>query len=296
MGGARQGPRMSQLTHKNHFAPVFYQRRWARPADGKVCQYSRPFKDVIVKWVGPEATGFEYDIYTVPKGDGISTDVEDKFFKKVDQDAHNVLAKMLGSSGSVGLIHDERCAWARFIMSMGQRHPVNLKQLGEQAKANAIGNAASLQADWEKLWKPGFPLSYHEAVAMLGAELWDNIGAHAMPKVSDMKKVGDVLINMQWNIVTLTDVAEESFLTSDRPVILSNGLAKPEAHVVMPISPRAMFVAAKSEEVLQGVDAMLQNGYGITRLNEMVIAQAGRFVYDNSDQRVDFVRSFFPAV
>jgi hypothetical protein len=48
----------------HHFSPVCYLNGW-RNADGKIGEYSRPYKKVVAKPVSPAATGFKRSLYSL---------------------------------------------------------------------------------------------------------------------------------------------------------------------------------------------------------------------------------------
>ncbi|MCO6403529.1 DUF4238 domain-containing protein [Aurantimonas endophytica] len=47
---------------KHHYIPAFYLRRWAG-TDKKVTEFSRPYRDVVVRSVMPERTGYQERLY-----------------------------------------------------------------------------------------------------------------------------------------------------------------------------------------------------------------------------------------
>ncbi len=49
---------------------------------------------------------------------------------------------------------------------------------------------------------------------------------------------------MIWTI--LSPPSSYHFLTSDRPIIMTNGMAEPKSHLAMPIGPRTLFIASQS--------------------------------------------------
>ena len=72
------------MPQKNHYLPVFYQKRWAG-TDGRVYSYSRPHKAGIVLRRHPSAVGYETDLYTVRGGDPVvASYLEQHFFKTTD--------------------------------------------------------------------------------------------------------------------------------------------------------------------------------------------------------------------
>ena len=51
-----------QASRKHHFIPAFYTSRWS--TEGKLIQWSKPYRDIKPLAKHPNATGFEYDLYS----------------------------------------------------------------------------------------------------------------------------------------------------------------------------------------------------------------------------------------
>jgi len=47
---------------KHHYIPAFYLKRWVDP-DGKVTEFTKPYRDIIVKPIAPERTGYQERLY-----------------------------------------------------------------------------------------------------------------------------------------------------------------------------------------------------------------------------------------
>jgi Protein of unknown function (DUF4238) len=58
-------PAKNPMPEKNHYFPIFYQKRWAGD-DGQVCLYSKPHWEVKAIRRHPSRIGFQYDLYTIP--------------------------------------------------------------------------------------------------------------------------------------------------------------------------------------------------------------------------------------
>ena len=73
------------MTEKNHYIPIFYQKRWAAD-DGTVCPYSRPFKQARARRVHPAGNGYQKGLYMVPGVDPIVANYLERHFFKVTDD------------------------------------------------------------------------------------------------------------------------------------------------------------------------------------------------------------------
>jgi hypothetical protein len=87
--------------------------------------------------------------------------------------------------------------------------------------------------------------------------------------------------------MTIPDVPF-NFLTSDRPIIMTNGIGRPEGHIAVPIGPRKLFIAANQKETTDPIVALPPSDL-IMQANTMVVRQAEEFVYGESDFAINFV-------
>jgi Protein of unknown function (DUF4238) len=97
------------------------------------------------------------------------------------------------------------------------------------------------------------------------------------------------LNKMRWSVVTF---ARERYtlLTSDRPIIMTNGIVGKNDHLAIPIGPRKLFVATnnvETESMIRTVDA----GIMMKQINDRVASQARRYVYGNDNHQVRFVEN-----
>jgi hypothetical protein len=101
------------------------------------------------------------------------------------------------------------------------------------------------------------------------------------------KLVGEHIGEMQWRVLTLGN-APYSFLTSDRPIIMTNGLTGPDAHFGLPISPQHVFLATNDEETFLKIQA-IDPAQILHNVNDRVASQAVRYVYGCDDAQLAFV-------
>jgi hypothetical protein len=77
-------------------------------------------------------------------------------------------------------------------------------------------------------------------------------------------------------------------LTSDRPLIMTNGLLRPEDQIILPISPTAVFVATNIIETENAVRYTRRRDI-FRQVNERVARQSRKYVYGSNDSQLDFV-------
>ena len=72
-------------------------------------------------------------------------------------------------------------------------------------------------------------------------------------QVIDSQLVGNHVNRMIWTI--LQPPSSYPFLTSDRPVIMTNGLSEPGSHLALPIGPKRLFIASNRQAIVDDVSA-----------------------------------------
>jgi hypothetical protein len=93
---------------------------------------------------------------------------------------------------------------------------------------------------------------------------------------------------MVWGVVAV-EYRTFPLLTSDRPLIMTNGLDRPDAHILMPISPTRVFAAAATQETLRKIINIASRSTFAKTINDRVTSQARKYVYGTDDTQLRFV-------
>jgi hypothetical protein len=99
------------------------------------------------------------------------------------------------------------------------------------------------------------------------------------------------LNKMRWSVVSFAK-ERHTLLTSDRPIIMTNGIVAAEDHLALPIGPRMLFIATnnvETENKIRTIDA----GIMMRQINDRVASQARRYVYGNDNKQLRFVENRF---
>jgi hypothetical protein len=83
-------------------------------------------------------------------------------------------------------------------------------------------------------------------------------------------------------------------LTSDRPIMMTNGLQDPDAHLTLPIGPRKLFIASNRQNIVDEVANRKPDDLAAF-VNDRVAKQARRFVIGLDDRQLRFVENRFGA-
>ncbi|HLJ01271.1 MAG TPA: DUF4238 domain-containing protein [Bradyrhizobium sp.] len=93
---------------------------------------------------------------------------------------------------------------------------------------------------------------------------------------------------MYW---TCVDVSHSKFslLTSDRPLVLSSGLADPSCLLVLPLSPHKLFLSSNDPRFTRPLP-VARHAEKVKTVNKAVVQQAREFVWSTDDNQLEFVR------
>lgn len=277
-----------QVSRRHHYVPQFYSKQWCGN-DGRLCEFSRPYREVIERRKYPSETGYQIDLYTVPGApNGISTYIEDQFLKLSDQRANDALQLLLTNRMN-DMDEVLRSGWARFIMTQLQRTPQKVAWLLNAWNSGFDPESSAAADEYPKLRGPNDPATFDEYVR-LNAERLRAVGATKMLQaVMDLPNTGTHLVRMVWTIATFREERFE-LLTSDRPVIISDGLLKPDSHVVIPIAPDRLFIATNSKEVVPHLIGPNPKSL-IQRCNDLVVRQAHTYAYGTDASQLRFIEN-----
>jgi hypothetical protein len=272
---------------KQHYIPQFYQKRWAG-ADGRLCEYSRPYDVVKARMVYPAATGYQAGLYTIRDvAPQIANHTENVFLADADNGAADALVKL--STPDYIWTSKPRSAWTRFIMSLMHRTPERVEYMKKQIDSEYPKLLNQFCENYATLRRPGDPDTYEEYMAQLGPNPQGRASAVLLQKVVDSKLVGAHINQMTWHVLTLRN-APIAFLTSDRPILMTNGLAGPRDHIALPLGPDSLFLAVNDNQVLRDIQAMGPRELLHTS-NDRVCLQARKYVYSTDASQFEFVEA-----
>lgn len=276
---------------KHHYLPVFLLSAWTNDT-GKLVEFSRPHREVICRFKSPAATGFLERLYTLP---GLPPDraqfVEKKIMGAIDDTGARVHQRLLASAADglcQKLSDKEKAEWARFLYALVFRNPEQIAGIQKRYTAYVPQMIEEYRAVYPLKRGPDDPVDFDEFTTRFLANPLNKSGMHVLPHLANSKGVIGHLLQMKFWTISLTGFAGRTFLMSDRPVVMTNGLVQPHAHIVLPISPRRLFVAGKSDAAYRFLRSMSPDKLAAT-MNNQVARQSHRFVYAIDDCQATFI-------
>jgi hypothetical protein len=229
---------------KHHYIPVFYLRQWTGD-DGRLCEFSKPYDRVKPRRVAPDGTAYVRGLNTIPDMAPEDADfLETYFFKKTDDDAARAL-RILLAERPWKFTDKERSGWSRFITSLITRNPEEIERLKTAGQTLFDKALPEIEADYAARREPTDPPTYAEYVAIHSPNPRGRAGAILVQGVIDHPMIGTKINNMRWMV--LHDARPKNLLlTSDRPVVMTNGLDAGNSQLILPISPKHVFVATNN--------------------------------------------------
>ena len=181
----------------------------------------------------------------------------------------------------------DRTSWARFIMSQLHRSPEGIRRVGEMV-ANQFEHdlAAMIELHYDELRTENDPPTFEEF--RYSYTQADVVQLLILSRIMNSELVGTALVRMCWAVIR-THTLNHLLLTSDRPLVMTDGLARPDAHILLPISPIRVFAVAHTEDVLRQIDDKIQHGGGVQLLNNRLARQARKYVWAVDDAPLQFI-------
>jgi len=271
---------------KHHYIPVFYLKAWTSK-DAKLCEYSRPFRDVKPKRVSPDGTAYERGLYNIPGLPPERADIIERvFMQKADDWAARAHRAIL--SGRIGDADIRvKAGWARFIYSLILRTPEYLAVGDERLARHAQDSLDDIQPHYQQLRSDRDPETFDEfKEAYLRNPANSGIKRH-LHKFIDSERVIRQMLALAWYTVDLKQ-SRYRLLTSDRPIAMTNGLVTKNGHLAIPVSPNLLFVMvsdASTYELLRNIPVREL----AETVNDKMCRQARRYVYGIDDSQLRFV-------
>jgi len=273
---------------RHHYLPEFYQKSWMGP-DNKVTVFRRAYSGKLdPQRKARKAVGWEQDLYAdLSEIDPARRQqVERVFMKKVDDLAADALFEML-STGAPPALHERASGWARFLMSLLHRHPTRIAAIRAMVDLRSGEVMARFGENYADLREEGDPETFEEYVVESSGRLASGMFAQFLPMIVDSERIGNVLLDMTWAVGVFRGTRFR-FLTSDRPLMTSDGLGLSESFLMLPISPISYFLAAKSEEIVSNFKSAHPESV-IKAVNHAICVQAEHFVIADSEAQARFV-------
>jgi hypothetical protein len=273
---------------KHHYIPCFYLKQWTG-GDGMICEFTRKWKKVKPRRTSTEGTGYVRGLYRIP---GIAEDradiIETRYMQGIDNGAADALHVLVDETkGPSALTEKLKVHWALFLHCLILRSPEYLAGIEKILQQDILEVVENFRSEYPKHRRPTDPADFEEFKAKFLANPFNTSSRRIIPQLASSEFIVQHMCSMSWNILRF-DHSPNLLLTSDRPVIMTNGIGVLGGHIAIPISPRQLFVAFNDRQGYDQVRAMNAKDI-ITITNTKVVEQAREYVYGISDASLPFV-------
>lgn len=249
---------------KHHYLPRWYLSRWEK--EGVVWEFCRqgPKNELHARYRAVGATGYQRDLYTVPnRPPEQATVIETQFLQRIDDRGAKAVG-MAERNEPAG--PNDKSGLVQFVLSMLHRPPKRIAYLEKRLIDDLAGNPDFEGAD---------PKIYRGAALDVFADL---VQSDLMLKR---------MMELSTFVITLDEDAHD-LLTSDCPLMMSNGLAHKEAFIILPISPRTLLVLAEERAIVTHLVSH-QGKKLAAAMNDAVVVQASEIVIAPDERQRRFI-------
>ncbi|MBY5520536.1 DUF4238 domain-containing protein [Rhizobium leguminosarum] len=276
-------------SHDHHFVPVFYLENWADPHTGKVTEFKKRYKGILPRQTSPKGTGYKKFLYDSEDGSAVS--LEASFMMPADTHAAEAMRVMLTSKVNMQWTQRQRSGWSRFLMSMLLRHPEDVAELAKLVDDDWTNLSQEMQDNYYRDRSPDMPSTAEQWWEQNRSALREKARLKWHRNLIDHGGIGRRLNEMSWSVANLTK-SKHLLLTSDRPVLISGGMADRNVSVIVPLSPNRLFIAVRDENVLAEIRSKSPTQLAAD-INRWVVANARTFVFGSHARYGEFIQKHF---
>lgn len=217
--------------------------------------------------------------------------LEDKFFKAVDNVAAAAVHYML-EKRTTHLPEDLRAGFARLLTGFFHRTPDRVAEIKALLLQDLEASIAEARIDPTTMWKPEALEHYslEELERQIRLDIEGRGWGVSLLNVTDSEEVNTVIMRMAWTIFEL-DNTRHTLLTSDKPLVSTNGFTHYSGHLSVSLGPTRLFIATHNKETLDNITSVGPDKL-VERFNLEVVKRAQKFVYGLDDKQLSFVEKW----
>jgi hypothetical protein len=173
-------------------------------------------------------------------------------------------------------------------MSLMVRSPESLEKYKRVAAALFQEVRPDIEDLYAKERRSTDPTTYGEYAERRGPNPAGRTVVRVIQTLADNKELGSRINSMRWTVLSNPKPKFE-LLTSDRPMLITNGMGLPNGELIIPISPFHIFVATNNIDTERKVRAVWNSGRAAAVINDRIASQARSYVYGTNDRQLSFV-------
>lgn len=217
--------------------------------------------------------------------------MEKLFFSPVDNHAALAHQVLLKEEDQYGWNSELRSAWTRFLVSLLCRTPADLDLLKEYWQLVVMSPSAIESEEYLRGRPPEAPPTLEEFLKSVPKREVAVGSYRLLVNMINGEELGCFVNNMVWETVEL-EIEKHHLLTSDSPVIATNGLKYDQSHLVLPLAPNKLFVAANSKDYIRQLFDRPPNEI-VKACNEKTVGNAKKLVFSSDKSQTRFIDNRF---
>lgn len=234
----------------------------------------------------PRGTGFQRGLYRLMSPEipeDLAEAVERKFMATVDNLAKEALDVVISGKHNKWTLKT-RSAWSRFVNGLLFRVPERVASARKFLEDFWLKDHDLHSARYDAQRREGDPEFLEHIIESINKETLE----HTMKQIDD-RRIGALLNNMRWDTIEVSSAGRQLF-TSDRPVIMSNGLSYDHSHLLLPVSPTCLFLATNNPETTSRFTKAMSVRELVKSCNRHVVRRAQKFAWNTENDEIGFVR------
>ncbi len=273
---------------RHHYIPQFYLRQWLG-ADFKLQEFRRGYEGRIQTGrYGTLSTGYVDDLYALAGvSDRLKHEIERLFMGPVDTAA--TIARDLLLQGEIPQ-GEMRACWARFLLSLLTRTPEQIAAFKAKVAADWKKPQPEMRERYLQVRRPEWPEDFEEMMLSLDPALAERTAIILATKMMQNQKTLQLLMSAMWWVLDISQLSNQTFMTSDHPLIMTNGLGRDDGHFALPIGPRHLFIGFMNHDISHSVRGLKAERI-VNEVNKLVIGQGRKYVYASDATELDNVRT-----
>lgn len=275
---------------KHHYIPQFWSKNWTR-VDGRAQRFTMPYRRILVsERKPPSAIGWQRNLYEVPTYERQSIDFETAYFREIDQRASNLFDHLKNSKADQ-FSPQEFDDLATFLVSMLHRSPAALRSLQVATPKTAQRLIKELEPRYQKVRGPNDPATYEEFYYKRDRAADHQHLSSVLTTLLLSKRLSSFISRLHWHLVELVSSRHE-LLLSDDPLVRTNGVAKEDGHLALPLTPRLALIGTFKEEFFHEIRQMQPTELA-KALNTQAVESARSFVLATDNRQSRFIGNHF---
>jgi hypothetical protein len=175
-------------------------------------------------------------------------------------------------------------------MTLLFRNPESIQRIVERVAIGLPSTLDEMRKEYDSQRSDGDPRTFTEFATSFQNSDLQRFTQKLLKNMMDNRRIGSLLNTMIWSVVTF-ECVRYPLLTSDRPYVMTNGLDRPDGHLVLPISPDTIFIATRTSVTTQQIlaDCNRKKLRMNEVINNVVARQSHRYVWSTTDAQLRFV-------